>query len=103
MNEDAGFYSQPGRPDIQRMPTMACPVCGYQMDLVSQQGGPRRQCGIPESGDFQLCFNCAEPSIFLVSTFGIALRALSPQELAEFIVDHYDLARRLRASRDARA
>lgn len=71
-----------------RHPEFLCPFCGSVWDATTELTGQR----MPADGDFGLCFSCAEPSVFVVGSFGITLRRPTPEESAWFAVDHGDKA-----------
>lgn len=80
--------------DITRFRPQPCPYCSKTVDAAgSADGSPQ---GAPTPGDFLVCFGCGEPSVWVQSPLGGGLRAATPEELAEFEVDHGHDAERLR-------
>jgi hypothetical protein len=91
---DSPFRPQPGRPDISRHVPLHCLACGGKQDAAGAATGPPR---IPADGDYSICFRCGEVNIYVVGPFGVALRAATTAELAEFArnPDNTDTVRRV--------
>lgn len=81
-----------------RMPQVQCPVCGYLMDATMAASG---RPVVPKDGDYSLCIDCVEPSRFVVTAFGVALRACTIEERDAIMIEQrsliesYRIARRL--------
>lgn len=73
-------------------PPFACPHCGTLMDSSTTS---QFQAYMPKDGDLSLCVQCLEPATFVVGPLGVALRKSTPDELAEFEVDHAHVRRAL--------
>jgi hypothetical protein len=72
--------------DITRFRQQPCPYCGAKLDAA---GPPDTiPLGSPDPGDFVVCIYCAQPSVWVVGPLGGGLRQVTPEELAEFAVNH---------------
>jgi len=79
---------------VSRFRRQSCPYCGATVDAAgSPDGTPMEP---PQEGDYLICFTCGEPAVWSVGPLGEALREATPEELAEFAVDHGHHAERLR-------
>jgi hypothetical protein len=78
--------------ETYRFPPLQCTFCGHVHDATTflpQQGQEHP----PVDGDYSLCIECGEPSIFQIGSLGgVTLRRPNAHELAEFAVDHQNAA-----------
>lgn len=86
---------QPDDPAVLRHDRLPpCPVCAYRPDAISlAEGGAT--CPTPSDGDYSLCFNCGEVSVYTAGPLGLAVRAATTDELARFNREHGHVARGL--------
>lgn len=87
-------------PDVTLFKKQPCPFCGTPVDAATPSDC--RPTRAPRDGDFMLCFHCVQPTVLRVTPLGEALVKPSPEEMAQFAVDHGDTAGQLRAFRDRR-
>lgn len=67
--------------------TIPCPHCGRQNNSHVVAVDPGAGTHLPVDGDWSVCWNCRRPARFVAGPFGMALRALSPDEEAEVAED----------------
>lgn len=72
--------------DITPFRPQPCPYCTKTVDAAGSADGI--PFGPPNPGDFLICFGCTQPSVWVDGPLGGGLRAATPEELAEFAVDH---------------
>lgn len=86
-------------PEYVQFKPVECPVCGYAVDSAKTVDGRRV---MPVNDDFNICFNCAEPSRFVVGSFGVSLRACTIDERNFAIAKNRNYIGKLRAFNDFR-
>lgn len=75
------MYREPTDPSVSRHGDAHCPNCRKRIDAATRlDGKPGRA---PRTGDFAICFGCAEPAVYEVDAFGVRLRKPTPDEWAE--------------------
>jgi hypothetical protein len=75
------MYRDPRDPTVSRHGDVHCPNCGKRIDAASRSDGKVGRA--PRSGDFAICFGCAEPAVYEIDEFGVRLRAPTPDEWVE--------------------
>jgi hypothetical protein len=80
--------------------TFTCPHCGYEMDGTTGIEG--RGDELPDDGDVSVCLACVRLAGFVRVAGGVALRELTPVELADALAD-VRCAAALSALRETRA
>lgn len=76
------MHRQPGDPDVVRHDRVHCPHCAKPVDASSSLDGKTRRA--PRTGDFALCFGCAEPSVYEIGPLGqVSLRKPTADERTE--------------------
>ncbi len=85
-DERSPFRPQPGDAGVLRFDKLKCPTCGTKMDAVSETDG-RPMTRTPDNGDRTLCLRCAGLAVFCIGPLGVALRAATADEFAEFQAD----------------
>lgn len=88
------------RDNIITFPAQPCPHCGRTVEMAGSSDGT--PIGPPTPGDFILCFYCQQPSVWIVECLGSGLRKTTPEELAEFAVEHGQIAEDLRKFHEKR-
>jgi hypothetical protein len=90
------MYREPADPRVVRHGLQRCPACGMKVDSAgSADGKPGRA---PRTGDFTLCFGCAEPAVYEVDALGrVAIRAPTSEERAECLTVNAAEVERLKA------
>lgn len=64
-----------------RVPTCACPVCGYKLDRATDASG---KAAIPAEGDVSVCIDC---TAFLVFQQDLTVREMTLEEVGN-LPDH---------------
>lgn len=76
---------QPGQPDVVRHGRIRCPYCRKPVDAAgSTDGKPTRP---PRTGDFAICFGCAEPAVYDVADGVLDLRKPTVAEREECLLE----------------
>jgi hypothetical protein len=68
---------------VYRTPPVECPSCGHRITATAVYPGQAPK--LPTTGDWIMCFDCANVSIFEVSALGVALRRPTPEEKAQIL------------------